>query len=367
MQNFEYWKKAFDIQNMFQFNNDESGIAWLKIKSIIRKEIIEDFKSFTLLNLTSTKINDYFKEIFDLYISNELTLEKIDEFLVSYNKKEIDKISKIFSEIESELYKLAEFHWGGDANNSLDKQIVKYVKDYYKYDEINNKIDNEISDSTKNYTLNSWYNHWTTILTEHLFKSNEKIISAVGKIKSVDFFIENVPIDLKITSFPKEFLKKKRKDYGYDVEITALKKIAKKLNIIFSKDTNEDVLKYQLINQIKDRNETETLNELDNIINQNKQIIDDTENNPKELITWLYEQQGEMRFGSENRLFLLLIDRENFTESWKLKRNFTLQKQKIDEYLENITKEKLLHNKIDFYFKGKQYDSFADIIFINAN
>ncbi len=38
-----------------------------------------------------------------------------------------------------------------------------------------------------------------------------------------------------------------------------------------------------------------------------------------ELIVWLYENQGEMRFGAENRLYLILADSKDFTESWETK------------------------------------------------
>lgn len=154
------------------------------------------------------------------------------------------------------------FSWGGDSTNSLDKQIVSYVKNIYKYDDILSKIENDIAENTKNYTLSSWYNNWTTILTEHIFKTHHKVVSAIGKIKSVDFFIDNIPIDLKITYLPKEFLRAQRRDYGFGNEITILKNIAKRENLIFDKTSNEEIIKYQISQQIKDKNDGVLLAEL---------------------------------------------------------------------------------------------------------
>lgn len=205
------------------------------------------------------------------------------------------------------------FSWGGDSTNSLDKQIVSYVKNIYKYDDILSKIENDIAENTKNYTLSSWYNNWTIILTEHIFKTHHKVVSAIGKIKSVDFFIDNIPIDLKITYLPKEFLKAQRRDYCFGNEITILKNIAKRENLIFDKTSNEEIIKYQISQQIKDKNDGALLAELQNINMQNKQIINDIICNKQILIQWLYENQGELRFGAENRLFIILIDSLDFS------------------------------------------------------
>jgi len=224
MKTFQQWLKNFNLQEFDAFNADSSGVLWLKIKSIMRKEIIYFMKQNYNISFSSKRLQDIFKELYENATQNKKIAQIIDKILRDFNAKELVEIESKFSDIESELYKLTHFAWGGDFVNSLDKQIVSYVKNAYKYDEIIEKIDNDIAQNVKNYTLSSWYNHWTTILTEHIFKSHSKVISAVGKIKSVDFFIDDVPIDLKITYFPKEFLKLQRKSNGLGNEIVLLKK-----------------------------------------------------------------------------------------------------------------------------------------------
>jgi len=39
--------------------------------------------------------------------------------------------------------------------------------------------------------------------------------------------------------------------------------------------------------------------------------IEDAISNPKKLAIWMYENQGEQRFGYDNRLFVVLVDKQN--------------------------------------------------------
>ena len=96
--------------------------------------------------------------------------------------------------------------------------------------------------------------------------------------------------------------------------------------------------------------------------NKRKDVITDAQNNKNELMTWLYANQGEMRFGAENRLFLVLVDSSDMSQSWKMKRAFEQIEPAINSYLNTFTNESL--KKIDFSFKGKEYSSLADVIFV---
>ena len=366
MKSFLHWNKLFNKQELYKFTGDKDGIIWLKLKSIIRSKIIKQFINKYELCIKSYSSEKIFKELYNLYLHDKINKKQIDAFLIEYNKKENIEIKMNFHIIESELYKLQDFSWDGDFNNSLDKKIISYVKNTYLYDEMISKIDNEISEHTKKYTLNSWYNNWTAILTEYLFKSNKKVISAVGKIKSVDFFIKDIPLDLKITYFPKEFIKEQRKIKGLKSEISILIKLAIKNSIAFDANTNEDTKKYQIIEQLKNLKKKNINKILNQLSKETKKIIEETKNNKKTLIKWLYENQGEMRFGSENRLFLVLIDSNNISNSWKIKRNFKLLKKEIDSYIKIFNKSKLRYNKIEFKFKGITYYAFADMIFVEG-
>ena len=93
-----------------------------------------------------------------------------------------------------------------------------------------------------------------------------------------------------------------------------------------------------------------------------KEVIAEAQSNVLELMTWLYANQGEMRFGAENRLFVILVDSTDMNESWKMKRAFALIEPKVKDYLDNFNEDSL--KEISFKFKGNQYKSLADVIFV---
>jgi hypothetical protein len=271
------------------------------------------------------------------------------------------------TQLVSELYKLKNFDWGGDYQNSLDKYLVsRYVKVHTSFDTLITKFDTEINAAVQGYVLNSWYNHWSSILIEHIFKSHDAVLPTVGQIKSVDFFIKDIPFDLKVTYLPAEFIKDKRKEKGFPVELTYLKKKAEEFKISYDKKAKPNDIYYEIVEKMKDRNDKYCNEVLETLKNEKLEILHEVQANPKILATWLYENQGEMRFGSENRLFLVLVDTEDFNNSWKLKRNLDLLKPTVLNYLDNFEDKKTEDLKITFEYKGKSniFTALADIIFI---
>ena len=159
-QSFDYCKKQHDGASLEQFNNDSVGQLWLKLKSIIRPELIKEFINMNNIILSESTTSKQFEELFailskDIAVSHRL----LDIYIQNKNKlilKELDT-----NKLVSELYKLKTFEWGGDYKNSLDKYLVShYVKTIKSYDELMSKFDTEIVRAVQGYILNSWYNHW---------------------------------------------------------------------------------------------------------------------------------------------------------------------------------------------------------------
>lgn len=364
--NFNKWKSIYDAEDLIPFTENKEALLWLKVKSVVRKEIINEFCSANHIVLETTSLTKQFEELFNLLSANlEESHKKLDSYILSKNAKILKELNQ--EKLVSELYKLQSFEWGGDYQNSLDKYLVShYVKAIQSFDELTAKFDKEIKHAVQGYVLNSWYNHWSSILIEHIFKSHKIVLPTVGQIKSVDFFVNQIPFDLKVTYFPAEFLKVQRKEKGYPVELTFLKSKAKELGIVFDKDAKPSEIHYEISEKLKDRNSKESLEILKTLNQENLGIVKECIKNPKLLAKWLYENQGEMRFGSENRLFLVLIDTDDFSASWKLKRNLDLLKPTIYGYLNNFDKKSLNDMKIDFTFQGKSkiYTTYADVIFV---
>lgn len=366
MRGFNYWKKLHESEKLEEFSNDTIGLLWLKTKSIVRKQLIAEFLKNNKITLKETTLAKQFIELFDLLCKDPANSHKIlNHYIKEENGKQVIKLDSV--QLVSELYKLKNFDWGGDYQNSLDKYLVShYVKAHKSYDTLISKFETEINAAVQGYVLNSWYNHWSSILIEHIFKSHSTVLPTVGQIKSVDFFINNVPFDLKVTYLPAEYIKDKRKEKGYPVELTFLKKKAEKAKIVFDKKAKPADIFYEIVEKMKDRNDEFCNKVLTTLKNEKLEILKEVQANPKMLATWLYENQGKMRFGSENRLFLVLVDTDDFNSSWKLKRNLDLLKPTIISYLDNFGTKKIDELKVSFNFKGKPqtFTALTDIIFV---
>jgi hypothetical protein len=367
MKDFNYWDKLHKNEELEEFSNDNIGLLWLKTKSISRKELIAEFLKINNITLKETALAKQFVELFGILSTDVINSNQIlDNFIKSENTKQVGALNT--EHLVSELYKLKNFDWGGDYQNSLDKYLVsRYVKvQNPSYENLLSKFETEISVAVQGYVLNSWYNHWSSILIEHIFKSHTEVLPTVGQIKSVDFFINDVPFDLKVTYLPAEYIKTRRKEKGLPVELTFLKKKATESKIIFDKTAKPADIFYEIVEKMKDRNDDFCLEVLKTLKDEKLEILQEVQDDPKILATWLYENQGEMRFGSENRLFLVLVDTDDFINSWKLKRNIDLLKPTILTYLDNFKTNKTEDLKIEFEFKGKTktFTALTDIIFV---
>jgi hypothetical protein len=382
MKDFNYWKTRYENQQLEEFNTDRIGLLWLKIKSICRVDLLKWFIDnyyFFYIN-QNLKLEDKFEALFLLLCKNvERSHEILDFYIKQQYRSEVKEYPLDVNELVSELYKLKNFDWGGDYRNSLDKFLIsRYIKiphnyrllpNYapaFSYDFLISRFDSEINSAVRGYVLNSWYNHWSSILIENIFKSHSSILPAIGQIKSVDFFINSIPFDLKVTYLPAEYIKLKRKEMQLPVELTFLKNKAIEAGIYFDKKAKDVDIYHEITERMNDKADEFCRSVLATLKNEKLQILKDAQNNPKMLATWLYENQGEMRFGSENRLFLVLVDSDDFNNSWKLKRNIDLLKPTITEYLDNFNSKKIQDLKVSFSYKGKSqtFTALADVIFV---
>ncbi len=360
MNNFAKWDSEFKKQNLFAFNCNKNGLLWLKVRAISRSKQINNFVSQNNINLSSSKVSEQFVELFCYLESNEdASLQLLDAFLKVHNNNWYVSLGVDETKLKQDLYLVHSYEWGGDQNNSLDKYLVsRYVKIISDFNILQSR-QNEIAHNAWNYVQTSWYNNWTSYLIESLFKRHNKVVSAVGEIKSVDFFIGDYPIDLKVTYLPNQYMDEKIKSKLGKKELSWLKEKAKKINISVDSNLAESQQLYELSEKVSDSGHIEILKELSDT---RRKIISEVQISKDELMKWLYENQGEMRFGAENRLFMVLVDSTNMSQSWKMKRAFDIISPKVNQYLDDFDSNSL--KRIDFTFKGNRYSSLADIIFV---
>ena len=359
MTNFEKWDKEFRAQNLYAFNHDINGLLWLKVRAVCRSKQIEQFIVENNITLAATKIAEQNVELFGKLEGMPNAMQLLDDYLKVKSHNWYDAMGIDEAKLKADLYKVQHYAWGGDQNNSLDKHFVsRYVKVISNYDDLVSK-QTEIADNAWHYVQTSWYNNWTSYLIESLFKRHEKVISAVGEIKSVDFFIDNNPIDLKVTFFPNQYMDEKLKDKLGKKELTWLKQKAKEVGITVDNTLSESQQMYTLSEKLSEIGRTDILDELKT---KRKDVITDAQANTMELMTWLYANQGEMRFGAENRLFVILVDTTDMSQSWKMKRAFSLIEPKVNDYLNYFNANSL--KEVNFTFKKDRYKSLGDVVFV---
>lgn len=359
MTNFEKWDKEFRAQNLYAFNNNENALMYLKVRAVCRGKQIKQFTEKNNIRLTSTKISDQFAELFAVMENTPNGMNMLDTYLRDRNNEWYHTMGVDEAKLKSGLRQINSYEWGGDQENSLDQYLVRrYIKVISDFDELKSKAD-AIATNAWKFVQTSWYNNWTSYLIESIFKKHRRVLSAVGEIKSVDFFIDNNPVDLKVTYFPGAYMQGKLKEVLGNSELTWLKRKAMAFNILPDKNLS-DLEQYNFLKEeIDNQGHSEVIVQLKE---KRKKIVDDARNNPESLIKWLYENQSPRLFGAENRLFVVLIDSTDMDQSWKMKRAFSLIEPKVDEYLNNFNEHSL--KKIDFTFNKKDYQSLADIIFI---
>ncbi len=360
MTNFDKWDKEFRDQNLYAFNCDWNGLLWLKVRAICRIGQIGQFVADNGISLVSRKVAEQGRELFARLETMPEAMGMLDSYLNEkshewYSQKGVDE-----GKLKEDLYKVRHYEWGGDRNNSLDKHLVsRYVKTVCDYDDLTDKRA-EIASNAWNYVQTSWYNNWTSYLIEAMFKRHEKVTPAVGEIKSVDFFVADVPIDLKVTYFPSMYMEDKLSGKLGCKELTWLRSKAKDAGITVDnampKQLQMDILGDKLA-------EVGRADITDMLKAKRKEVVDEARSNPMELMMWLYSHQGEMRFGAENRMFLMLVDTTDMVQSWKMKRAFPLIESRVRAYLDGFGEATFL-KEVSFEYKGKKYRSLADIIFV---
>lgn len=363
MTTFEKWDKEFRDQNMFAFNGNMDGILWLKIRAISRSRQMGQFLKYSGIKLQATSLRLQNIELFNV-LEQRLPdiMSLLDIFLSQRSNEWYESMNVDEEQLKQDLYNIHDYSWGGDRNNSLDKYLVsRYVKSISRYEDLISR-QKDIALNAWNYVQTSWYNNWTSYLIESLFKHHPNVVSAVGEIKSVDFFINDIPIDLKVTFFPHQYMETEMKRQLGKSELSWLKQSAKNVGINVGTEVSEKQQKYILEEKLSDNGHDDLLAKLHSA---RRNVVLQSEHDDVKLMTWLYENQGEMRFGSENRIYLVLVDAVNFDESWKMKRKFELIEPTVNHYLDHFNKTSL--KEINFKFNGKEYKSLADIIFVIKN
>jgi hypothetical protein len=189
------------------------------------------------------------------------------------------------------------------------------------------------------------------------------VLPAVGLIKKVDFFIDMVPFDLKVTYLPEGYIKETRLSKALRPEITLLKREARNLEIHFDTTLPEARLLELLWPRLSDHPNATAQRLMHELSQFRQNVLNECVRNPEQLIRWLYENQGVRRFDASNRLFLVLVNTQNYFASWKLKRAKNLLELEIGRFLDGVQHNHVGH-RISFNWEGQQHNAISEMLFI---
>lgn len=276
-------------------------VNFTKLKSL-KKEYLKRFCDSIGVQ-SSNNITEMIRNILISFDSGTLTTQQINLYIKDlYSQlraEEIGQNGDSHEAIVAELNRVDSHIWGM-VQGAVDAHIqANYVRKYFKYDEIIGAIRGSLYGAIESYTLCTWYNHWSTVFLEDLICLNNNIVPIIKKVKGVDVIWNDQPVDIKVTNLPKEWF-----------------------------------------------NDGKT--------------IEDAISDPVSVCEYLYRLQGAQRFGAENRLFIIIYNRQTPEDSWKIKREYELIKRSVNDFFsQNISLD-----PVNFSFGSSQYLAHAKVLFI---
>jgi len=268
-------------------------VNFIKLKSLKKDHLVDFCKFYSIQIPRSKSIQEMIKIILITFDNKELSTIQINKYIknlyLDIRKEEIEKTGANHEAIVKELDKVNEHIWGmvqGKADAYIQRN---YVRRYFKFNELLNAVRGSLFNVMEAYTLCTWYNHWSTVFLEDLICQNEKVVPIIKKVKGVDIIWNEQAVDIKATNLPKEWFR-------------------------------------------------------------DSHTIDDAMNNPIKACEYLYTYQGAERFGAENRFFVIVYDRNNPNNSWKIKREYALIKKSVDSFFN----QDLKLDPINFSFGEKK-------------
>ena len=84
---FNKWKTVYDSANLTDFSQNREALLWLKVKSIVRKEIISEFCARNEIKLKATSLTNQFEELFAVLNRDVVSAHnKLDAFIRMKNE-----------------------------------------------------------------------------------------------------------------------------------------------------------------------------------------------------------------------------------------------------------------------------------------
>ena len=286
------YNKCIDLNALYTHSE---GLRYMLVRSLT-KPILSSILSTVLSNENHSKkkIDDLRFQVFENIPVNTL---------VAYLKTSKTPMEPtIIRQLTTELKQLCNIDTSSVHQDNFNTNMNQIIRnpDTNSYIKLQTEVDDILVKQLKNYVLWQWYNQKCSDMVENLILTQSAIIQTPRKIKYIDFFVEDgetiFPFDLKLTIFPKGFIK-------------------------------------------------------DEKIANAAEYIRDKKNHTK-LLEWLYTEQNPRLFSNNYRYFIILLDTAAPDQSYKLKCDLELIQTSVDAYFTQFSSSDI-HNITYEYKKDK--------------
>jgi hypothetical protein len=196
--------KIIHSQNIYeQFNEDPTYLFLNQFMKNGNKELQTAFLEFLNFQPNGKRIDEKFKETYDFVKANSL-LQSIKDFILQNRQNAVWYSSSETQTLLEELHDIPLSQDEFSPANSIDKQLFSKIHNISNITELENFIAT-MEEMLKKKIYWTYYNTQTTRIIEDIFSIHPNVIPTLVDIKGVDFFIDDLPIDLKITRLPKGF------------------------------------------------------------------------------------------------------------------------------------------------------------------
>jgi len=119
--NFQEAETLFGKDRIRELSQNPDGLRYLKLRSLNRRECLEEVFESVGFQPAATTAKAMFKEAFQ---TPTVVSSKIDETMRRIYERQRAARRAVEPELVSQLYRLQTFDWGGLHQNSLEKTIV---------------------------------------------------------------------------------------------------------------------------------------------------------------------------------------------------------------------------------------------------
>lgn len=200
-------KKVHSSKDYREFNQDPTFLfvnQFMKRGKDFDTDLQKRFLQVINCTITKKKVDEKCQEVYD-WVKNNNLLDNIVDFVRSNRDKAIWYPNEI--EVQrhiQELNILPLFLQSFNPTNSINRDIFDKIQNVDSIVKLNEVI-TDVAKISTDTVYKMYFDTQTTRIIEDIFNSHDTVTPTLIDEKGVDFFINKIPLDLKITHIPKGF------------------------------------------------------------------------------------------------------------------------------------------------------------------